>query len=115
MEFPLTEIFDAKGGLVNVKLVVPEADSVDPVFVNFKPVTGTGGSYSLASVIEFAATYGHGAFFVIHDGFDGKANTYVSTTWIKDIAAAAMSALPRLMGTLVLTVSFVPNDPKCPF
>jgi hypothetical protein len=115
MNIPLIDIFDASGRLVQTTLVVPDENGSKKVTVEFTTPLGARAPYYLATVIESAAVKSYEEFFVIHDGHDGAQNTDIPITWIRDVAAAALKALPRTVGTLGVSVAFVRADPNCPF
>jgi hypothetical protein len=115
MQIPLIDIFDTGERRIETTLSVPETNGSKDVAVNFNVPFGAGGSFCLATVLESAATQPDEAVFLIHDGYEGAQSTCIPIPWIRLLARSAMAALPRLVGKLDPSVTFVRNDPNCPF
>jgi hypothetical protein len=115
MEFPLIDIYDVKERAIHTTLIVPDEDGSTNVLVRFDVPFGAGGSHYLATVLNASATYANESEFVLTDGFDGTQDTYIPAHWIRTLAASAISALPRLVGTFEVLVQFVRDDPRIPF
>jgi len=115
MDFPLIDIYDVKGRVIHATLSVPDADGSTDVLVRFTASFGAGGSHYLATVLGAAATYENEDEFILTDGFDGSQDIHILTHWVRALATSAMNALPRLVGTLELSVKFIRDDPRIPF